>query len=104
MTEVVTIDLPVEAICAYCETQPIRRLSLFGSALRDEVRPESDIDLLVEYLPGAKIGYFELAQHRIDLSDLLGWKVDLRTPKELSRYFRQEVIDSARLLYEKGSQ
>ena len=104
MSDLVKIILPVEEICAYCETQPIRRLSLFGSALRDEVRPESDIDLLVEYLPGAKIGYFELAQHGIDLSDLLGWKVDLRTPKELSRYFRQEVIDSARLLYEKGSQ
>lgn len=103
MSETVAIDLPLEAICAYCQTQPIRRLSVFGSAVRNELTPESDIDLLVEYLPLAKIGYFELAQQEIDLSELIGRKVDLRTPKELSRFFRQDVMDSAKLIYAKGS-
>ena len=99
MTEVVTIDLPVEAICAYCETQPIRRLSLFGSALRNELRPESDIDLLVEYLPDAPVGYFAMAQHKRDFSEIVGRPVDLATPNSLSRYIRQGILASARLIY-----
>lgn len=103
MSETIEIKLPVKEIRAYCATQPIRRLSLFGSALRDELRADSDIDLLVEYLPTAKIGYFELAQQEIDLGKLIGKKVDLRTPNELSRQFRQGVVDSARLLYARGS-
>ena len=103
MSERIAVELPLEAIREYCATQPIARLSLFGSALRDELMPESDIDLLVEFVPDAKIGYFELAQQEIDLSELIGKKVDLRTPNELSRLFRQEVIESARLLYAKLS-
>ena len=103
MSESVQIALPVDKIREYCAGQPIMRLSVFGSALRDELTPESDIDLLVEYLPEAKIGYFELAQQEIDLSELIGWKVDLRTPNELNRHFRQEVIDNARPIYAKGS-
>ncbi len=95
----IKIKLPVKEIREYCETQPILRLSLFGSALRDELRPESDIDLLVEYEPDARIGYFELAQHEIDLGELIGRQVDLRTAGELNRLFRQDVIDSARQLY-----
>ena len=62
MSETVTLDMPLEAIREYCATQPIQRLSLFGWALREELTPESDIDLLVEFVPEAKIGYFELAQ------------------------------------------
>ena len=103
MNETAAVALPVEEIRAYCATQPIQRLSLFGSAARNELTPDSDIDLLVEFDPDAKIGYFELAQQEIDLSELIGKKVDLRTPNELSRLFRQEVIESARLLYAKGS-
>ncbi len=102
MSESVAIHLPLEAIRAYCETQPIERLSLFGSALRDELRDESDIDLLVNYSPGARVGYFELAQQEIDLSELIGRKVDLRTPNELSRLFRRDVVESARLIYAKA--
>ena len=103
MSQAITLDLPLDKIRAYCATQPIQRLSLFGSALRGELRPDSDVDLLVEYLPEARIGYFELAQQEIDLSDLIGNKVDLRTPSELSRLFRQEVVASARLLYASGT-
>ncbi len=103
MREQIKSYLPEDEIREYCKGKPIRRLSVFGSAARNELTPESDIDLLVEYLPEAKIGYFELAQQEIDLSALIGWKVDLRTPNELSRFFRQDVIDNARLVYEKGS-
>ena len=99
MSDSVKLALPLDEIRAYCETQPIHRLSVFGSAARNELTPESDIDLLVEYQPAAKIGYFELAQQEIDLSELIGWQVDLRTPKELSRHFRQDVIDPARQPY-----
>lgn len=99
MSELTAVALPVEEIRSYCETQPIARLSLFGSALRGELRDESDIDLLVEYEPDARIGYFELAQHEIDLGELIGRQVDLRTAGELNRLFRQDVIDSARQLY-----
>ena len=103
MTETNPIDLPLDEIREYCATQPIARLSLFGSALRDELRPESDIDLLVEYESGAEVGYFRHAGHELALTDIAGWKIDLRTPQELSQYFRQNVLDSARLIYEKVS-
>ena len=103
MSDTKTIDLPIDKIRQYCETQPIARLSLFGSALRDEMTEESDIDLLVEYLPGARVSYFTLVRHEIDMREIIGWKVDLRTPNELSRFFRQDVLDSARKLYEKES-
>ncbi len=103
MSEFVMLDLPLEAIREYCASQPIRRLSVFGSAARNELKPESDVDLLVEYLTDARIGYFELAQQEIDLSELIGSKVDLRTPNELSLIFRQQVVDNARLLYVRSS-
>ena len=63
-------------------------------------REESDIDLLVEYRPGTTITLLTLAGHEIDLGELIGWKVDLRMPGELGKSFRQQVVDSARLLYE----
>ena len=103
MSERLCADLPEDRIREYCACQPIARLSLFGSALRGGLRPESDVDLLVEYLPDARIGYFELVQQEIDLSELIGSKVDLRTPNELSLIFRQQVVDNARLLYVRGS-
>ena len=99
MSETVTFDLPLEAIRAYCETQPIRRLSVFGSAARDELTPESDIDLLVEYLPDAPVGYFSMARHRRELSEIVGRPVDLCTRNGLKDYIRQEVDANARLIY-----
>jgi len=103
MSEPVAIDLPVEAIRAYCETQPIARLSLFGSAMRGELRDESDIDLLIEYRPGTTVTLLTLAGHEIDLGNLIGRKVDLRMKEELRKTFRQQVIDSARPIYEEKS-
>ncbi|MDE2749148.1 MAG: nucleotidyltransferase family protein [Chloroflexota bacterium] len=103
MSEPVVIDLPLEAIRAYCEGQPILRLSVFGSAARNELTPESDIDLLVEYEPEARISLFDLGGHLMDFQDIVGRKVDLVTPKGLCPYIRDDVLDEARLIYAKES-
>ncbi len=100
MSHAITLDLPLEEIREYCATQPIRRLSVFGSALRNDLTPESDIDLLVEYRPNATVTLLTLAGHELDLGELLGRKVDLRMQGELHDSFRQQVLDSARLIYE----
>ena len=96
------ILLPLEAIGEYCERHPFKRLSLFGSALRDDFTDESDVDLLVEYLPGARVTLLDMAQQEIDLGEIIERKVDLRTPNELSRHFRQQVMDTALPIYERG--
>ena len=93
------LTLPIDAIRAFCEQRPIRRLALFGSVLRDDFTGESDVDVLVEFEPDSGIGYFELVAMRDELSAIIGQPVDLRTPAELSRYFRQQVLDTAQALY-----
>lgn len=99
MTNTLQIEIPQSKIAEFCQRHQIRQLSLFGSVLRSDFRPDSDIDLLVEFVPGQRIGFFELVGMEIELTELLGRKVDLRTPEELSRYFRQKVLDSAQVLY-----
>ncbi len=83
-----------------CRQYHIKKLSLFGSALEDNLRPESDIDLLVEFEPGHVPGLITLAGMEIELSEIIGRKVDLRTPAELSRYFRDQVLNKAEVQYE----
>ena len=92
-------ELPLQAIRQYCAAKPIRRLSVFGSALRGDMGPDSDLDLLVEYEPGAQVG-FEFFQHMVELSDIIGCEVDLRTPEDLSRYFRDAVCKGAKPIFE----
>ena len=92
------IQIPLDKIADFCQRNHISKLSLFGSVLRSDFKPESDIDLLVEFLPGQRRG-FRLVGMEIELSEMLGRKVDLRTPKELSPYFRQKVVNSAEVLY-----
>jgi len=77
----------------------IRRLAFFGSVLREDFHPESDVDVLVEFEPGARIGLLGMAALEIELSQIIGRKVDLRTPQDLSRYFRDEVVSSAEAIY-----
>ena len=78
----------------------IRRLALFGSVLRPDFGPESDVDVLVEFEPEAAIGFFGLARLERELSALLGGRrVDLRTPQDLSRYFRNSVVDHAYVIH-----
>lgn len=97
------IELPREKIADFCKRNRIRRLSLFGSALKGELRKNSDIDLLVEFQPDEAPGLFDLARMERELSKLLGGrKVDLRTPNELSRYFRDEVLSTASVQYAEG--
>jgi len=98
----ITTDLPREKIEEFCKRNHIRRLSLFGSALRGQSGPDSDIDFLVEFHPDHIPGLIKLAGMEIELSEILGRKVDLRTPQDLSRYFRQEVLNSAELQYAEG--
>jgi uncharacterized protein len=93
--------LPAKEIAAFCERNPIRKLSLFGSAQRDDFNSESDVDLLVEFEREAVITYLDMARMEIELTEIVGRKVDLRTPQELSRYFREKVIRTAELLYER---
>lgn len=94
------LSLPHAQIAEFCRRHHIRKLSLFGSALRDDFGPGSDIDILVEFQPGQIVGFLKLAELEIELSKMLGCKVDLRTPAELSRYFRQEVMATAEIQYE----
>ena len=84
----------------FCQRHHIRRLAFFGSVLRNDFGPDSDIDVLVEFEPGHTPGLITLAGMEIELSQLLGRKADLRTPAELSHYFRQEVLDTAQVQYE----
>ena len=97
------IRLPRDEIAQFCKRNGIRKLSLFGSALKGELRKDSDIDLLVEFQSDATPSLFDLARMERELSKLLGGrKVDLRTPKELSRYFRDEVLSTASVQYAEG--
>jgi predicted nucleotidyltransferase len=88
-----------EALSSFCRRNSIRGLSLFGSALTDRFGPGSDIDLLVEFEPGFRIGLFGVSALELELGTLLGRKVDLRTLQDISRYFREEVARSAAVLY-----
>ena len=93
------IDIPTERISEFCRANRIRRLALFGSVLRDDFGPDSDVDVLVEFEPEARVGlrFFELEQ---ELSEILGRKVDLNTPGFLSRHFRDEVLAEAEDQYD----
>jgi predicted nucleotidyltransferase len=77
-------------------------MSLFGSALRDELKPSSDIDILVEFDKDHMPGLFDISRMEIELSETIGRKVDLRTPEDLSRYFRDEVVKNAEVHYEEA--
>lgn len=95
------VEIPREAIAGFCVRNHIRKLSLFGSILTPRFHDESDIDMLVEFEPGCGPGLLGIAGMEIELSELLGRKVDIRTPGDLSRYFREEVVASALPQYER---
>jgi predicted nucleotidyltransferase len=88
-----------EEIKDYCKTNKIKKLSLFGSYLANAQTEESDVDLLVEFDVNANFGLLDVARMERELSDLIGKKVDLRTPNELSRYFRDMVVREAAVFY-----
>ena len=87
------------ALTGFCRQHHIQRLSLFGSVLRPDFKPESDIDVLVEFQPGKTPGFLKLAGMEEELSILIGGrKVDLRTPRDLSPHFRERVLKEAKVL------
>ena len=95
------IPLDRGRIEAFCRRHAVRRMALFGSVLRKDFRPESDVDVLIEFQPGRTLGFFRLFDMEDELSTLLGGRrVDLRTPEDLSPYFREEVTRSAQLVYD----
>ncbi len=92
-----------DSISDLCGRYCIRKLSLFGSVLRDDFGPESDVDVLVEFDPDNVPGFFALARLERELSGILGGrKVDVRTPEDLSRYFRDRVVREAEVQYATG--
>lgn len=94
------IQLPLAKIIEFCQRHHIRRLSLFGSVLREDFGMDSDIDFLVEFEPVHQVSYLDIAGMELELSEIIERKADLRTPAELSPYFRQEVLETAELFYD----
>ena len=92
--------MPRDKLIEFCKRNCIKKLSLFGSALHGSLHPDSDIDLLVEFEEGRTPGLFSIVRMEMELADALGRKVDLRTPEDLSKYFREEVIRNAKLEYQ----
>ena len=97
------LSIPRDQLTAFCQEHGIKRLAIFGSALREDFGPDSDVDVLVEFEPDRVPGLFGIAGMEIELSGLFsGRKVDLRTPEDLSPYFRQDVVDTAEVQYAQG--
>ena len=93
------IAIDRERVADFCKRHGIRRLSLFGSVLTDRFGPDSDVDVLVEFERGRRAGYFTMGRLIVELSELFGRHVDVRTPMEISPHFRQRVLDDAEVQY-----
>jgi predicted nucleotidyltransferase len=94
------INIPKEKIADFCKQNHIRRLYLFGSVLRGDFGPGSDIDVLVEFEPGTRVGLIRLSGLEIELGDIIGRKVDLNTPGFLSKYYRDKILGEAEVQYD----
>ena len=93
------VEIHREILAEFCRRHGIRKLSFFGSILRDDFRPDSDIDVLVEFEPGARTGLLFFTMQD-ELSEILGRKVDLNTEGFLSKYFRNQVLAESEVLYD----
>ena len=96
-----SLTLSAADLDGFCQRNHIQKLSLFGSILTPRFQAESDIDILVEFEPGKAPTLFDVAGMELELSERLGRKVDLRTLRDLSRYFREQVAASALVQYER---
>lgn len=94
------LEIPEAQLRDFCAHHAIRRLALFGSVLRSDFTDASDIDVLVEFAPGERVGLIRLGTIEAELSDILGRKVDLNLPDMLSRYFRDKILTEAETLYD----
>lgn len=95
------IDIPIEEIRHFCVKNHIQKLALFGSVLTDHFRKKSDVDMLVEFDPQHIPGLIKISELEFELEEIVGRQVDLRTPKDLSPFFRNDVISKAYHLYGK---
>jgi len=98
----IKIEIPKAKMEDFCRRNDIRRLAFFGSVLRDDFSPDSDVDVLVEFEPGARVGLITLAGMEIELTQLLGRKAEMHTIKGLNPHFRDEVLDLAEVQYEQA--
>jgi hypothetical protein len=95
----IAITIPRDQIAEFCQRHHIRRLALFGSVLRDDFGPDSDVDVLVEFEPGERITYFDLVDVQDELAGLFGRPIDVGTFDMLSPYIKDKVIQSALTIY-----
>jgi predicted nucleotidyltransferase len=102
MAQKLPIQIPQVELGDFCRRWQIRKLSLFGSVLRNQLRPDSDLDVLVEFRGGLQAGLIQMAKIERELSDLVGRKVDLRTAADLSHHFRDDVLREAQVQYAEG--
>jgi predicted nucleotidyltransferase len=93
------IPVPHDRIAEFCRKHRIRRLAFFGSVLRDDFGPDSDVDVLVEFEPGARVGLKFFGMER-ELSEIIGRRVDLMTPGFLGKYIRDRVLAEAHIEYD----
>ncbi len=94
------ISIPKDRIAEFCMRNQVRKLSLFGSVLREDFGPDSDVDILVEFEPGTRIGLIRLSGLEIELGNIVGRKVDLNTPGFLSKYYRDQILSEADVQYD----
>jgi hypothetical protein len=94
------INIPKEKIADFCKQNQIRRLYLFGSVLRGDFGSGSDVDVLVEFEPGTRVGLIRLSGLEIELGDIIGRKVDLNTLGFLSKYYRDKILGEAEVQYD----
>jgi predicted nucleotidyltransferase len=93
------IQVKRDQIADFCQRHHIRRLAFFGSVLREDFRPDSDVDVLVEFEPDYRLGLFTLIRMQQEFSHLIGREADFRTPEDLGRYMRERVITEAEVQY-----
>lgn len=96
------VALPQDKIAEFCRRHKIRRLALFGSILRDDFAPDSDVDVLIEFEAGAGVGLIRLAGMEIALGELLGRKVDLNTPGNFREPLRGAILAESEVIYDAG--
>lgn len=93
------IHVDLHQLADFCRRHHIRKLAFFGSVLRDDFRPDSDVDVLLEFEPGTRIGLFDLMALQLEFSELIGRDADVRLPGDLHHSFRDRVIAEAEVLY-----
>jgi predicted nucleotidyltransferase len=99
----IRLQLPQQELAAFCRRHHIRKFAIFGSVLREDFRPDSDLDVLVDFEPGHTPGLIRLAGMELELAGLIGGrKVDMNTPLSLSRFFRDDVMAEAEAVYVAG--